>query len=100
VLTVSEHKWLYLSFVGEDGQFLGAAYIQSHSDDGPLVGTTWQLDGVPQERISQIAIMEVPADKEQFIPASHKYHNVLLSKEDLRKASPGHKLVNTRGEPR
>jgi hypothetical protein len=87
-------KWLYLSFVDKEGKFVGAAYVQS--GDSPLIGTTWSLD-VPE---GQIAIMEIPEDKEQHIPKDHKYHARILTKEELRKATPDKKLVNTRGEPR
>jgi hypothetical protein len=99
---MARQKWLYLSFVDLEGSFLGAAYVQS--SPSPLAGTTWSVNGLPREAIGQIAVLEIPAKAEKHVPRDHKYHDRLLSKEELREFSiangDGEVLYNIRGERR
>lgn len=70
-----KQKWLYLSYVGLDGKFLGCAYVPS---DGKA---PFGVHGLPEAPIGEIAIIVIPDKLSGNVPIDHKYHDVLLSKE-------------------
>lgn len=75
---------ILFSFVGKNG-FLGACYVQQ-MDEQKLSYPSFAVRGLPTEQVEEIAVVLVPANK---VPKDHKWHNRLLTREEVAESSGG-----------
>lgn len=74
--------WLYLSFVDAE-KFLGGMYVPQASDD-VFEDPIWEAPLPIGLKATKMAVRLVP---ESRVPEDHKYHNRLLSREELNEAT-------------
>jgi len=75
--------YIYISYTGKDGKFLGGCFSQI-TGAGDRVFHCIDASGIPREEISQMLIGPVA---EKSFPKDHKFHNRLLSRQEVEEAT-------------